>query len=76
MDKEDVYIYHRILLFHKKNEILPFSTRMDLKGIMISKNVRQTKTNTMCVDITVKSKEENYREWNLGCQRREVYAES
>ena len=59
----------------KKNEILPFSTRMDLKGIMISKNVRQTKTNTMCVDITVKSKEENYREWNLGCQRGEAYTE-
>ena len=40
----------------KKNEILQFSTSMDLKGIMISKNVRQRKTNTMCFNIIVKSK--------------------
>ena len=53
----------------KKNEILQFSTSMDLKGIMISKNVRQRKTDE-------KSKTRNYREQNLGCQRGEAYREN
>ena len=63
MDKEDVYIYiyHRILLFHKKEWNSAIFNKDGLKG-MISKNVRQTKTNTMCVNITVKSKEEKCRE--------------
>lgn len=75
MDKEDVYIYHRILLFHKKEWNSAIFNKDGLKG-MISKNVRQTKTNTMCVNIIVKSKEEKCREWNLGCQSGEAYAES
>ena len=38
MGKEDVVnIYNRILLSHKKNEIMPFSeTRMDLEIIVLS----------------------------------------
>ena len=38
MDREDtVHLYNRILLGHKKNEILPYVTAwMDLEGIMLS----------------------------------------
>ena len=43
MNKEDVeYIYNGILLTHKKDEILPFMTRMDLEGIMLN-GISQTK---------------------------------
>ena len=43
MDKENVvYIYHRILLSHKKDEIMPFTTTwMDLEIIILSE-VSQT----------------------------------
>ena len=38
-----VHIHNRILLSHKKNEILPFvATWMDLEGIMLSE-ISQTK---------------------------------
>ena len=44
MDTEDVvYIYHGILLSHKKNEMMPFAaTRMDLE-IIILREVSQRK---------------------------------
>ena len=48
MDKEDVVqIYNRMLLSHKKNEIMPFaSTWMDLKIIRLSEvSYREKKTN-------------------------------
>ena len=48
MDKEDVVqIYNRMLLSHKKNEIMPFaSTWMDLKIIRLSEvNYREKKPN-------------------------------
>ena len=47
MDKEDVvyYVYNRILLSHKKNEIMLFAaTWMDLKIIILSEG-SQRKTN-------------------------------
>ena len=48
MDKEDV-IYNKILLSHKRNEILPFAaTRMDLDGIMLS-DISQTEKDKYCL---------------------------
>ena len=49
MDKEDVYIYTmEYYSAIKKNEIMPFvATWMDLGIIMLSKAVRQRKTNTI-----------------------------
>ena len=46
MDKEDVvHIYNKILLSHKKNEVMPFEvTWMDLE-ITILSEVSQTETN-------------------------------
>ena len=42
-----IYIYNKILLSHKKNEIMPFAaTWMDLEMIILSE-VSQTKTNTI-----------------------------
>ena len=48
MDKENVVcIYNRILLSHKKSEIMPFATtRMDLKIITLNE-VNQRKTNVI-----------------------------
>ena len=48
MDTEDVvYLYHGILLSHKKNEMMPFAaTRMDLE-IIILREVSQRKTYTI-----------------------------
>ncbi len=37
MDREDVvYVHNRMSLSHKKNEILPFATWMELESIMLS----------------------------------------
>ena len=48
MGKEDVVnIYNRILLSHKKNEIMPFAaTWMDIE-ILILSEVSQKKTSTI-----------------------------
>ena len=48
MNKEDVvHMHNRILLNHKKNEILPFgATWMELE-IIILNEVSQKKTNTI-----------------------------
>ena len=32
-----IHVYNKISFSHKKNEILPCATRMDLKGIMLNK---------------------------------------
>ena len=34
--KHAVYIHNRILLSHKKDEVLPFVTSVDRKGIILS----------------------------------------
>ena len=45
--KAVAHVYNGILLGHKKNEILPFSTTwMDLEGITLSE-ISQAKTNTI-----------------------------
>ena len=82
MDKENaVYVYNRILLSHKKNEIMPFAaTWMDLEGIMLSE-ISQRKTNTVwyhlymeskkcnrLVNITKRKKTHGYREQTSGYQ--------
>jgi len=56
MDKGDVVnIHHRILLSHKKNEIMPFAaTRKDLKIVILS-GVNQTE-------------KEKYRMTSLTCE--------
>ena len=42
-------IYNKILLSHKRNEILPFAaTRMDLDGIMLS-DISQTEKDKYCM---------------------------
>lgn len=43
MDKEDVQMYNRILLSHRKNEILFATTWMDLKGIRLSEISQKNK---------------------------------
>ena len=50
MVKEDVvHIYNRILLSHKKNEIMPFAvTWMDLKFV-IQSEVSQKEKNKYCI---------------------------
>ena len=49
MDKEDVaHIYSGILLSHKKDEISPFATLMDLQGIMLS-DISQTEKEKYCM---------------------------
>ena len=41
MDKDVLRIYARVLLSHKRSEILPFATTwMDLESIMLSEKVR------------------------------------
>ena len=47
MGKEDVvHIYSGIPLSPKEDEILPFATQMDLKGVMLSE-ISQRQTNTV-----------------------------
>ena len=55
MNKEDVvYIYNRILLSHKKNEILPFeATWMDLEVITLSE-ISQRRTNMISLVCGIK----------------------
>ena len=62
MDKEDVArIYSRILLSHKKSEIMPFAaTWMDLE-ITILTEVSQEKTTTIWYHLHVES--EIWHEW-------------
>ena len=56
MDKEDVvYIHNRMLLNHRKDEIMLFATTwMDLDIIILSL-ASQTKTN-ICYHLSVESK--------------------
>ena len=45
MDKDEVHIYNRILVRHKKDEIMPFSVTWMVLEIIILSEVCQTKTN-------------------------------
>ena len=42
MDKDVVHIYNRILLSHKKNEILPFATTQKDPGNIMFNEISQT----------------------------------
>ena len=57
MDKKDVlYEYNRLLLSHKKNEILPFSTTsINLRGFMLTE-ISQIKANIEGYHLHVESK--------------------
>ena len=51
MDKEEmVCMYNKILLLHKKWNLLFATTGMNLEGIMVSE-VSQTKRNTVCYHL-------------------------
>ena len=57
LDKEDVvHTYNRILLSHKKKEIVPFAAIWtDLEGIMLCE-IRQRKVNTISYNLYMESK--------------------
>ena len=49
MDKEDVmHLYNRILLSHKKNEIMPFAATWMLGIIILGKSDEETQISLIC----------------------------
>ena len=54
-----VFLYNKILLIQKQNEILPFATTcIDQEGIMFSEK-RGRNTNAVCYHLHVGSKKKN-----------------
>ena len=57
MDKEDVaYMYDRVLLSHKKNEMMAFAATWIELEIIILSEVSQRKTNVICYQLYEESK--------------------
>lgn len=47
-----------------KNDILPFTIRLDLEGIMLSEKVKSRKANTILFHSYVESKKQNMNKQN------------
>ena len=56
VDKEDVHIHNRVLLSHKKNEIMPFAAAWKNLEMITLSEVRQRKANTIWYHLYVESK--------------------
>ena len=57
MDKEDVAsMYDRVLLSHKKNEMMAFAATWIELEIIILSEVSQRKTNVICYQLYAESK--------------------
>ena len=73
VDKDVVYLYNRILLSHKKNEIMPLvATWMDLEIIILSE-VNQTKKHIQLYIESKKMLQMNLYKTEIDTHRQKMY---